>query len=182
MYSVGNEDLLNRNPIAIYCSRNTNPSLHEPTLELLQQLMSQPVTLAGGWQSPLEKEALALRKAGSDSNLIYFLAKGIQNFKLPPFLRSDVDKGKVLFVSRWMNEARIDREKVGKRDDLMLSKIDRFLFLNIEEGGNLEDIFFRCLSQEKEVFLFDHPVNQNWMNPEVDPVSSDNLASLVETS
>lgn len=172
MYSLGNEDLLNRNPLAIYCSREVPLSIYEPALDLIRELLNRPMTLAGGWQSKMEKEALQLRPAGAPSNLIYFLAKGIQSFKLPKALRQDLDEGKVLVVSLWMQENRIDQPKVNKRDRLMVDRIRRFLFLNLKEGGNLEELFYKCLSQEKEVWVLDHPENRTWDNPQA------SLASL----
>lgn len=134
--------------------------------------MAQPLTLAGGWHSKIEREALNLRRTGAPSSLIYFLAKGIQTFKLPKRLRGDLDRGKVLIMSLWMHDKRIDETKVKKRDRLILDRIHRFLFLNLKEGGNLEELFYRCLSQEKEVWVLDHPLNLRWDNPQV------NLASL----
>lgn len=172
MYFAGNKDLLSQRPLAVYCSREIPLSVYDPALELVERLVTEPLTLAGGWHSRLEKEALKLREPGSASNIIYFLAKGIQNFKLPHFLRSDLDRGKVLIISPWMRGQRVDRPKVDRRNTLILEKIHRFLFLSLKEGGNLEELFYRCLSQEREVWIFDHPENRRWDNPRV------NLASL----
>ena len=154
-------------------------SVFQPALELIRNLISQPVTVAGGWQSALEKEALKWRKPGSPSNIIYFLAKGIQDFKLPKSLRSDMDGGHVLVISLWMHKERIDKQKVKKRDELIISRLERFLFLNISESGNLEELFFHCLNRQKEVFLMDHPENYKWMNPEVVSVSEKNIMPLL---
>jgi len=179
MYSIGNEQLLYDDPIAIYCSRQIPLSVYQPALELVQSLMAQQITLAGGWQSTLEKEALKLRKQGAPSNIIYFLAKGIQSFKVPQSLRSDLDKGKVLIVSLWMHKERIDKQKVKDRDNLILDKLERFLFLHIGEGGNLEELFYRCLSSGKEVYLFDNAANHAWFNQEVTPVSGQDIEQLL---
>jgi len=179
MYSIGNEQLLQENPIAIYCSREISSSVHQASLDLVQSLMSLPLTLAGGWQSTVEKDALKVRGSGSHSNIIYFLAKGIQNFKLPKSLRIDLDMGKVLIVSLWMQKERVDSQKVEKRDELMLYKLERFLFLNISKGGKLEELFYHCLDREKEVLLLDHPENQQWVNPKVILLSGKNATTLL---
>ena len=179
MYSIGNEQLLQENPIAIYCSREIPLSVYPPALELVQSLMSQPLTLAGGWQSSVEKEALRTREPASESNIIYFLAKGIQNFKISKSLRLDLDRGKVLIATLWMHKERIDNQKVKKRDELILSKLDRFLFLNISERGNLEELFYRCLSLDKEIFILDHFSNHKWFNPEVTPISEQDISALL---
>ena len=179
MYSIGNEDLLKTNPVAIYCSREIPLSIYQPALELVQTLMTRPLTLAGGWHSTLEKTALKARTPGTPSNIIFFLAKGVQDFKIPLYLREDLDAGKVLLVSPLMEGKRIDKKKVVKRDDLILSLVNRYLFLNIDEGGNLDKLFDRCLSLKKEIFLLDHFSNHGWAIDNVELVSSDKLGSLL---
>ena len=179
MYSIGNEDLLKTNPVAIYCSREIPLSIYQPALELVQALMTRPLTLAGGWQSTIEKQALRAREPGRSSNIIYFLAKGTQNFKLPAQLRADLDEGKILLVSPFIEGKRIDKRKVAIRDDLILSLINRYLFLNIDEGGILDRLFDRCLDLKKEVFLLDHFSNHGWAIDNVELISSDKLGSLL---
>ncbi len=179
MYSIGNEVLLKANPVAIYCSREIPLSIYQPALELVQTLMTIPLTLAGGWQSALEKASLKTRTPGSPSNIIFFIAKGVQGFKIPLYLREDLDARKVLLVSPFMEGKRIDKRKVAKRDDLILSLINRFLFLNIDEGGNLDKLFNQCLNLKKEVFLLNHFSNHGWAIGNVELISSDKLGSLL---
>lgn len=179
MYSIGNEQLLHDNPIAIYCSREIPLSIYRPALELVQALMVRPVTLAGGWHSTVEMAALKARTPGAPSNIIFFLAKGIHDFKIPSQLRSDLDTGNVLLVSPFMEGKRIDKRKVARRDELILSLVHRYLFLNIEEGGNLDRLFDRCLGLKKEVFLLDHFSNHGWAVGDAALVSAESLDELL---
>ncbi|MEE9167717.1 MAG: hypothetical protein V3U24_09715 [Candidatus Neomarinimicrobiota bacterium] len=179
MYHLGNTDLLDDNPIAIYGSRDIPISVHNSVLSLVNPLMESPVTLAGGWQSKLEKALLKARRPGSPSNIIYVLAKGIHSFRVSKSLRGDLDRGKVLIISPWMSDNRIDEKKVTKRDDFILNQMGRFLFLHIREGGNLEELFFRCLELGKEVFLLDDLTNETWANPEVVSISGKDLTPLI---
>lgn len=179
MYSIGNEELLRANPVAIYCSREIPLSIYQPALELVKTLMTRPLTLAGGWHSTLEKIALKSRTPEAPSNIIFFLAKGVNDFKIPSDLRNNIDAGKALFISPFMEGRRIDKKKVAKRDDLILTLINRYLFLNIDEGGNLDMLFDRCLDHKKEVFLLDHFSNHGWAINNVKLVSANKLGSLL---
>jgi len=179
MYFLGNEQLLDTNPIAIYCSREIPLSIYQPSLKLIQSLMSMPLTLAGGWLSTLERTALKSRTPSAPSNIIFFLAKGINDYKIPADLRSDLDAGRALFISPFMKGKRIDRKMVTRRDELILSHINRYLFLNINEGGNLDKLFDQCLQLKKDIFLLDHFSNHGWAIDKVELISGDNLGDLV---
>lgn len=179
MYTIGNEQLLQNNPIAIYCSREIPLSIYQPALELVQALLARPVTLAGGWLSALEKAALKSRTHEAPSNIIFFLAKGINDFMIPADLRGDLDAGRALFISPFLKGKRIDRKMVARRDELILSHINRYLFLNINEGGNLDKLFDRCLQMKKDIFLLDHFSNHGWVVGDTKLISTNNLGELV---
>jgi len=52
-------------------------------------MMAHPLTITGGWHSKLEKQALKSRSQNAPSRLIFFLAKGIDEFTLPQHFDSD---------------------------------------------------------------------------------------------
>lgn len=154
-YWRGNQDLLQEEVTCLYCSRSLPQSISYPIMEFLQSMLKETVTLASGWHSPVEKKALQLRAPLSSSNIIFYLAKGINHFQLPATLNEDFKMGKVLIVSQWMDDGRIDKRKARQRNELMLNNHDRHLFLHIEKGGHLEKHLEKCLALGKKVFLFD---------------------------
>ena len=79
-------------------------SMYSKVFELLNMLTNESLTLAGGWQSPLEKNALKYWKPDSDSNIIYFLAKGINSFPIPQYLNILLNNNKLLVVSKFKSK------------------------------------------------------------------------------
>lgn len=141
--------------------------------------MNEKVTLAGGWHSPLEKKAIQERVPKAKSHIIFYLAKGINNFTLPSTLREDFQRGKILIVSKWRNRQRIDMSKVRQRDRLMLDTFGRFLFLSIQDKGNLDGLYHKCLETGKTVYIFDHHTNARWKQKEIIPISIRNMRTLI---
>lgn len=175
----GNKELLNENVICLFCSIFIPLSIYYPTFDFLKCLLNQSVTIAGGWHSPLEKKALKSRESISQSNIIYYLAKGIDHFTVPVKLSIDFDKGKVLIISKWKESKRIDQKKADERNKLMVDTFNKFLFLSINENGNLELLYKSCMSQNKKVYLLDHTSNSKWINDKTVRVSQNNLKGII---
>ncbi len=178
LFSDGNQDLLKENPIAFFCSRNIPLSVYYPALDLFQEIFRKQIVLAGGWQSAMEKQILKKRLPGDDSKVIFFLAKGIDHFKLPQELEKDFKENKVLIISLWKKIKRPDRNKIRLRNDLILRKINKYFFLYIDRGGNLNELFHWALLKEKDVFVFDHASNKYWIRDKVKVLSEKNLEIL----
>jgi len=96
LYFKGNKELFSHDALSILCSRALPLSIYYQVLELLSILVNESLTIAGEWQSPLEKNALKYRKPESDSNIEYFLAKGINSFTIPKYLNILPNNNKLL--------------------------------------------------------------------------------------
>ncbi len=89
LYYSGNIELLNEPQVAVFCSRTIPMTLYFPALELMKKIMELNITITGSWQSNVEKKLLDNREPKSQSNLIIYLAKGIEHYKLPRILQDD---------------------------------------------------------------------------------------------
>ena len=179
LFFNGNKDLIDKDVICLFSSRLLPLSIYYPALDFLGELMKKPITLAGGWHSPLEKNAIQKRTPKSISNIIFYLAKGMQNFTLPDTLQGDFRSGKVLIVSKWKDSRRIDMSKVNQRNRLILETFDRFLFLSIHNKGNLDRLFHKCLENGKTIYIFDHHTNEKWKQDGIVLVSTRNIREIV---
>ena len=93
---IGNPALLDRKPIALFCSVQCPGDLILKSYDLARALRTAPVTLIGGFQSPIEKEFLELllrppppQPAHSDSGLPSAAvrpARGLAAMRIPPHL------------------------------------------------------------------------------------------------
>jgi predicted Rossmann fold nucleotide-binding protein DprA/Smf involved in DNA uptake len=178
IYTHGNKELLNKDCIGLFCSRSIPLSLYYQAFDFLKLLMNQAVTIGSGWHSPLEKKALKSRDAEAKSTLIFFLAKGIHHFQVDKNNKDDIKNGKILIVSQWDEAKRIDQNKAAQRNRYMLNSLNKFLFLSINTGGNLEKIFKDSLEMGKNVYILDHPTNAEWINNGAIAISHHNIKEL----
>jgi hypothetical protein len=179
LHFKGNQDLLNQNPLAVFCSRAIPLPIYYPAMDLMDALMEKPITFAGGWQSTVEKKALKTWKIEQPSNIIYFLGKGIDRFSPSAALRSGIAEGKALVLSEWKTAERMDRDKVVIRNWLIVERINRLLFLCIREGGFTEKLFNESVLLGKRLYLLDQPSNDRWMHPGVQMVSKNDFGILL---
>lgn len=127
----------------------------------------------------MEKRVLKNYKREGQANIIYFLAKGIEQFKLPAYLTLLMESEKLLIISPLLDKRRIEKRFVTMRDELILSFIKRFLFLYINPTGYLENIFNRCVGEDKTVYLLEHQANSGYFKEGVNPLSTRNLKEVL---
>ena len=178
LYTHGNKNLLNKDCIGLFCSRSIPLSIYYTAFDFLKLLMNQSVTIGSGWHSPLEKKALKSRGVEAKSSIIFFLAKGINNFNVDESVKKGLENDKILIISLWDEAKRIDQNKADQRNRYMLERLDRLLFLSINSGGNLEKIYKDSLSMGKNVYILDHPTNAEWINNGAMAISHHNIKEL----
>lgn len=179
LYYSGNINLLDKSPLAVFCSRTIPMNLFLPALDLLKEIKEKEITLISGWHSNVEKRLLESRSPNSLSNIIIFLAKGIENYKLPNYLIKDFKNNRILITSFWENVKRISKRNSEIRNNAIIQKADKILFLYIEKNGNLEKLFDLSIQTNKKVFLLDHPSNDNWFEKGALPLSIYNLEEIL---
>lgn len=177
-YFIGDNALLKESPVAVFCSREIPLSIYHTANETFTEILGLPIVIGGGWQSTMENRVLKNYNSESQAKIICFLAKGINNFKIPLHLSHIMDSGRLLIVSPFINKPHIDKKLVAVRDNLIFNLVDRFLFLYIKPNGQLESLFRRCLSDSKEVYLLEHKANIEYFVDRVKPFSSKNLKGL----
>jgi predicted Rossmann fold nucleotide-binding protein DprA/Smf involved in DNA uptake len=180
-YKNGNEALLDNSPIAVFCSREIPLSIYHTANEIFIELLKLPVTVAGGWQSAMEKRVLKNYGSGSQAGIIYFLAKGINKFHIPEHLKHLMDTERLLTISPFLDEKRIEKRFVAIRDELILNLAKRLFFLYINPEGSLKNIFYRCVSEGREVYLLEHQANSPYFRDGVKPINLKNIRDVLLT-
>jgi len=82
-YKTDPRRYLAQSPIAAFCSREIPLSIYHAANETFTELLKLPVTVAGGWQSAMEKRVLKNYDSDSQANIIYFLAEGDKRIQYP---------------------------------------------------------------------------------------------------
>ncbi len=178
-FTSGNKALINANALCVFCSRELPVTVLSPGIEFFQNILNLNLTLISGWHSSLERKALRMHKPEMLSNIIYFIAQGIDHFKIPSYLQDDFDKAKLMVFSLWKTAKGINRTRSKQRNDYLLQNFRRFLFLYINPDGNLAKLYKQVSTPQNDVFIFDHFTNHQWITEEVIPVSKYNAEVLL---
>lgn len=181
-HSRGNIELLSQNKVAVFASRNTPDSLTPALKDLFARLLNLPLSLAGGWQSPVEKQLLKLFNPNVKANLIQYFAREINDLKLAPWQTALLQEQKLLIISPETNSKRPTRGLVSKRDTLIFSHCKKVIFLYIEPGGRLQAYFDQLLQGGHAIFLFEHPLNERFISSDVVFLNEDNSETLLLNS
>ena len=179
VYSAGRADLLNQDPVAVYCSRQIPLSVLEVGERTIKALAEEPVVLAGGWHSRMEKRLLKAAVQSPESRIIYLLAKGIEHFRLPKMLHSIYAAERLLVLSPFRSEQRITRKRVKQRDTWTRTLIDRYLFCYLDPQGTMPDLFQKCLEEGKLVLVLDHPQNTPFIKRATQAISPYNYREVL---
>ncbi|MBA7498372.1 hypothetical protein ES704_01107 [subsurface metagenome] len=158
VFLLGNEQLLKKKKISIFISREIPLNIIIPAEKLLLSLVELPYVFISGWHSPFERRILK-KLLAKDKEIIFFTSKGIKNQEVYNYLKGPFEKGKILMASLYLQKNKITFYNSLKRNNFISDIVNKNIFLCINEGGNLEKLFSKLLSQNKTPLVFDHSAN-----------------------
>jgi len=175
----GNPDLLNKNPIAFFCSRKISISLYLSAIPFLEKLFELPLVIAGGWHSPAEKRMFKYVKKENKTNIIIFPGKSIDSYKIDYKISNFLNQEKYLIISPFKCD-RISRKSSLKRNRLLLDFCNRIFFLSIYPGGNLDKILELSLKVNREIYIYNHVHNKNYFQFCKNIIDIGNIGELID--
>ena len=158
VFLLGNEQLLKKKKISIFISREIPLNIIIPAEEFILSLAELSYVFISGWHSPFERRILK-KLIEKDKEIIFFTSKGVKNQRIYNYLEKSFDRGKMLIVSSYLQKNNITFYNSIKRNRLISDIVNENIFLYINEGGNLEKLFSKLLSQNKTPLVFDHSAN-----------------------
>lgn len=97
MNLFGNEELLDRHLVAFFASRDVTPHDVQLARQWAESICQTDKVVISGFHSPLEKEVLSILLENHHP-VIIALGRTLYK-KIPPYLQSALDEGRLLFVS-----------------------------------------------------------------------------------
>lgn len=94
----GDLGILDKRLLGFFCSVRCPGDVILKTYDLARALRETDVTIVGGFQSPMEKECLALLLRGSAS-VVVCPARGLDNMRLPKSWKKPLADGRLLLLS-----------------------------------------------------------------------------------
>ncbi len=136
----GNVGLLQRPLLACFCSVKCPGSLIFQAYDRAQQLASSGLTPIGGFQSPVERDLLNIWLRGGQP-LVFGLARGLEEMRLPAAYRPALKEGRLLFISAFdARQKRPTVEMTHQRNRLLAALAEDIWWIHVEPGGKLESL------------------------------------------
>ena len=175
----GNLDALDGTRLGFFCSVRAPGDAILKTYHLAQALRSADVVLVGGFQSPMEREFLALLLRGS-VRVVLCPARGLGNMRIPRAWRDSLAQGRLLLLSFFDDGLRRPTSATAaKRNPCVAALADRLLVAHAEPGGKTERLCRAALAQGKPVFTLDSADNAHLVELGAGPVPSDDVTLLI---
>jgi hypothetical protein len=177
IFLSGNKEILHKKKISIFVSQTIPLNIIVPAEQFLLAFSELPYVFISGWHSPFERRILK-KLLSADKEVIYFTSKGIKNQKRYKYLAKTTDNKRLLFASLLEEEPEVTLHNSMARNEIIGNIADYNLFIFINRGGNLEELFNSLLNQNKVPLIFNHSANSSFL-PRGKPVSMENYKEIL---
>ena len=141
LFALGNLDILQTKPLALFCSRKCPGNLILQTYDLAQHWRDQGVTVIGGFHSPMERECLNILLR-SPHPVIICPARGLPK-RLPPEWKRPLSEGRLLLLSAFLETVRRATEETAHRRNLLVAALADKIFVAYAEPNSKTEFFCR---------------------------------------
>ena len=187
---LGDPALLDRKPIALFCSVHCPGDLILKSYDLARTLRATPATLIGGFQSPIEKEFLELllrqpvpqpgRAAPPSPSVIICPARGLTNMRIPRPWHHPLAAGRLLLLSTFPDSLRRPTAASAARRNACVAALShRILILHAAQDGKTEALCQQALAAVKPVYTLPSPYNAHLIALGAQPIPPDDPAALL---
>lgn len=157
----GDETVLNRPKVALFCSVKCPGKLILDTYDLAKQFRDEGVTVISGFHSPMEQECLRILLR-STHPVIWCLARGLYRHipTNPVDCRAAVAEGRLVMITPFPDTVRYITTKTAKiRNRLVADMASSVVVTHAAPGSKMEALCRELLAEGKPVYTFDHPAN-----------------------
>lgn len=157
----GDEVVLDRSKIALFCSVKCPGKLILDTYDLAKRFRDEGVTVISGFHSPMEQECLRILLR-SPNPVIWCLARGLyrQIPSQPVDCRSAVDDDRLVMVTPFPDTMRhITAKTATIRNRLVVEMASAVVVAHAAPGSKMEALCCEILAAGKPLYTFDHPAN-----------------------
>lgn len=161
--ALGDLALLDRKPLALFCSSRCPGSLIVQASDLAHALADRGAAVIGGFHTPVERACLEILLGGAGP-LIVCPARGMYK-TIPAELRKPLADGRLLLLSPF-DEARrrVTAELAAARNRFVAALAERVLFIHAAPGGRTETLAREVIGWGKPVYALAHPADAALMD------------------
>lgn len=157
----GDEAVLNRPKVALFCSVKCPGKLILDTYDLAKRFRDEGVTVISPFHSPMEQECLRILLR-SPHPVIWCLARGLyrQIPSNPVDCRPAAAEGRLVMVTPFPGTVRhITAKTATTRNRLVVEMASAVVVAHAAPGSKMEALCRDILAAGKPLYTFDHPAN-----------------------
>lgn len=159
----GDEAVLHRPKVALFCSVRCPGKLILDTYDLARRFRDECVSVISGFHSPLEQECLRILLRGTNQ-VIWCLARG-KLARTPPAFADAVAAGRLTILAPFPDKVRrATAATCVERNRLVADMAAAVLIVHAAPGSKIEALSLALLAAGKPLFTFDHPANAALLN------------------
>ena len=178
----GDESVLNRPKVALFCSVKCPGKLILETYDLAKRFRAEGVTVISGFHSPMEQECLRILLR-SPHPVIWCLARGMyrQIPSIPVDCRPAVAEGRLVMVTPFADSIRhITKETATTRNRLVAAMASSVVVAHAAPGSKMEALCHEILAADKPLYTFDCPGNAALLSAGAKSIDMLNLSTFSE--
>ncbi len=157
--AIGNLDLLNRRKLAVLCSVKCPGGVILQSYDLMQRLRQAGLAVVGGFQSPMEREWLAVLLRGPEP-VVVCPARSIDGMRMPAEYREPLRDGRLLLLSCFPEGPdRPTVEMAVARNRFVAALADEVLVAHAAPGGKTEQFCLELLARGRPLYTLEGDAN-----------------------
>ena len=158
--SIGNLDILQTKPVALFCSVKCPGNLILQTYDLAQKWRDQGVTIISGFHSPMERECLNILLR-SPHAVIICSARNLPR-RIEADLKRPLDEGRLLLLSAFPDSIKRPTIETAHQRNRVVAALAESLFVPYAEPGSKTESFCReVVAWGKQLHTHASVANQN---------------------
>lgn len=177
LHALGNLDILHRRTLALFCSTRCPGDLILKIFDLAWHLRDAGITVIGGFHSPMERECLPILLRGQQP-IIVCPARSLGKMRLRHEYKKPLAEGRVLFLSPFLSQPRIDAGAAQSRNRAVAALADAIFVAHAEPDSATERLCHEILHWQKRLYTMDDVANTNLISLGADPLRAENAAGF----
>jgi len=173
----GNLEILQRNPLALFCSVRCPGKLIVQTYDLAHKLRRAGVTVIGGFHSPMERHCLSILLR-SPHPVIVCAARSLPKRVASEF-RQPLEEGRLLLLSPFADGVnRTDVETARHRNRFVAALADHIFAAYAAPNSHTEQFCREIIAWGKTIYTLAGESNGNLLSLGAKPVNLNDLSGL----
>ena len=176
--SLGNLDLLQSRPLALFCSINCPGDVILRTYDLVRAIRDAGVPIIGGFHSPMEKECLTLLLRGTQPFLMC-PARSIEEIRLPPACKEPLGEDRLLVLSPFTKKhRRVTADNSQRRNLFIAALAGQILVAHAGRASKTEHLCRQVISWGKPVWTVASNENEHLLAIGAKPLKLEDVPAL----